>query len=56
MLYIATGRNSIGRFYETFGNGGADTRERTLGANQTQRVWYWPNRRSRASTGPCATT
>ncbi len=35
MLYIATGRNSIGRFYETFGNGGADTRERTLGANQT---------------------
>jgi hypothetical protein len=43
MLYIATGRNSIGRFYETFGNGGADTRERTLGANQTQRVWYRPN-------------
>ncbi len=43
MLYIATGHNSIGRFYETFGNGGADTRERTLGANQTQRVWYRPN-------------
>lgn len=43
MLYIATGRNSIGRFYETFGNGGADTRERTLGANQTSRVWYRPN-------------
>jgi hypothetical protein len=43
MLYIATGHNSIGRFYETFGNGGADTRERTLGANQTSRVWYRPN-------------
>jgi hypothetical protein len=43
MLYIATGHNSIGRFYETFGNGGADTRERTLPANQTSRVWYRPN-------------
>ena len=43
MLYIATGGNSIGRFYETFGNGGADTRERTLTANDTNRVWYRPN-------------
>src|SRR5215813_8209480 len=43
MLYIATGANAIGRFYETFGNGGADTRERTLGATQTSRVWYRPN-------------
>jgi hypothetical protein len=43
MLYIATGHNSIGRFYETFGNGGADTRERTLQSNQTSRVWYRPN-------------
>src|SRR5690349_18376928 len=43
MLYIATGHNAIGRFYETFGNGGADTRERTLGANQTQRAWFRPN-------------
>ena len=43
MLYIATGHNAIGRFYETFGNGGADTRERTLQANQTSRVWYRPN-------------
>jgi hypothetical protein len=43
MLYIATGHNAIGRFYETFGNGGADTRERTLGTNQTSRVWYRPN-------------
>lgn len=43
MLYIATGHNSIGRFYETFGNGGADTRERTLPPAQTSRVWYRPN-------------
>jgi len=43
MLYIATGGNSIGRFYETFGNGGADTRERTLTATDTNRVWYRPN-------------
>jgi len=43
MLYIATGHNAIGRFYETFGNGGADTRERTLPATQTSRVWYRPN-------------
>ena len=43
MLYIATGANSIGRFYETFGNGGADTRERTLQPNATSRVWYRPN-------------
>ncbi|PWT87866.1 MAG: hypothetical protein C5B55_14105, partial [Blastocatellia bacterium] len=43
MLYIATGANSIGRFYETFGNGGADTRERTLPPAQTSRVWYRPN-------------
>ena len=27
MFYIANGHNAIGRFYETFGNGGADTRE-----------------------------
>ena len=43
MLYIATGHNSIGRFYETFGNGGADTRERTLTPQQTRREWYRPN-------------
>jgi hypothetical protein len=43
MLYIATGHNSIGRFYETFGNGGADTRERSLTPQQTRREWYRPN-------------
>ena len=43
MFYIANGHNSIGRFYETFGNGGADTRVRTLTPAQTSREWYRPN-------------
>ncbi len=43
MFYVANGHNSIGRFYETFGNGGADTRERTLGSGVTSREWYRPN-------------
>ena len=42
MFYVANGHNSIGRFYETFGNGGADTRDRTVGA-QSQRAWFRPN-------------
>jgi len=43
MMQVAHGHNSIGRFYETFGNGGADTRERTVNPGQTQRAWYRPN-------------
>ncbi|HEX5424621.1 MAG TPA: hypothetical protein VFW94_13825, partial [Candidatus Acidoferrales bacterium] len=43
MLYVATGHNSIGRFYETFGNGGADTRVRTLPPSETSRIWYREN-------------
>ena len=43
MLYVATGHNAIGRFYETFGNGGADTRVRTLGPDETSREWYRQN-------------
>ncbi|MBA3320594.1 MAG: hypothetical protein H0T45_03990, partial [Pyrinomonadaceae bacterium] len=42
MFYVANGHNSIGRFYETFGNGGADTIERTV-AQQSQRDWFRPN-------------
>lgn len=42
MFYVANGHNSIGRFYETFGNGGADTIERTVG-QQAQRDWFRPN-------------
>ena len=43
MFYIANGHNGIGRFYETFGNGGADTRERKLPDSSTSRTWYRPN-------------
>src|ERR1044072_2231925 len=41
MFYVANGHNAIGRFYETFGNGGADTRDRTVGA-ESQRDWFRP--------------
>src|SRR4051812_4676255 len=43
MFYLANGHNSIGRFYETFGNGGADTRERILPPSSTSRDWFRPN-------------
>jgi hypothetical protein len=43
MFYIANGHNSIGRFYETFGGGGADTSQRTVPGNATSRTWYRPN-------------
>jgi hypothetical protein len=43
MMEVAHGHNSIGRFYETFGNGSADTRRRTVPAGQTQRAWYRQN-------------
>ncbi len=42
MFYVANGHNSIGRFYETFGNGGADTQDRVIGA-QANRDWFRPN-------------
>ncbi len=42
MFYVANGHNSIGRFYETFGNGGADTRDRTV-TGQSSRDWFRPN-------------
>ncbi|HEX8096450.1 MAG TPA: hypothetical protein VF507_00380, partial [Pyrinomonadaceae bacterium] len=42
MFYVANGHNAIGRFYETFGNNGADTLERTV-TGQSQRDWYRPN-------------
>src|SRR5688572_6154904 len=42
MFYVANGHNSIGRFYETFGNGGADTQDRTV-TTQASRAWFRPN-------------
>ena len=44
LMFIAALHNGVSRLYETFGNGGsADTRDRTLGANDTQRTWYRQN-------------
>jgi Zinc carboxypeptidase len=42
MFYVANGHNSIGRFYETFGNGGADTEDRVV-TQQSNRDWFRPN-------------
>jgi hypothetical protein len=42
MFYVANGHNAIGRFYETFGNGGADTLDRTVN-QQANRDWFRPN-------------
>ncbi|MBS1720878.1 MAG: hypothetical protein JST35_10560 [Armatimonadetes bacterium] len=41
-FYIANGHNAIGRFYETQGGSGADTRLIQVGA-QSQRDWFRPN-------------
>ncbi len=41
-FYIANGHNAIGRFYETQGGSGADTRVINVG-NQTTRQWFRPN-------------
>jgi len=43
MFYVANGHNSIGRFYETFGNLFPETEERTLPTSATSRAWYRPN-------------
>jgi Zinc carboxypeptidase len=43
LMFIAATHNGISRLYETFGNGGADTLERTLGPNDTSRTWYKQN-------------
>jgi len=43
LMFIAATHNGISRLYETFGNGGADTLERTLGPNETSRTWYKQN-------------
>jgi len=43
MIWAATGHNAIGRFYETFGNRGADTQVRTLQPSDTSREWFRPN-------------
>jgi hypothetical protein len=43
LMFIAATHNGISRLYETFGNGGADTLERTLWPSEYQRTWYRQN-------------
>ena len=42
-MFIAAMHNGISRLYETFGNGGADTEERTLRPSEYARTWYKQN-------------
>jgi hypothetical protein len=43
LMFIAAMHNGISRLYETFGNGGADTKERTLDPEEYARTWYRQN-------------
>src|SRR6184192_1206206 len=43
LMFIAALHNGISRLYETFGNAGADTVERTLTPNEYARTWYKQN-------------
>ncbi|MGB6885921.1 MAG: M14 family zinc carboxypeptidase [Candidatus Acidiferrum sp.] len=43
LMFIAAMHNGISRLYETFGNGGADTLERTLDQEEYSRTWYRQN-------------
>ncbi len=43
LMFIAATHNGISRLYETFGNAGADTVERTLSPADYQRTWYKQN-------------
>src|SRR6202140_2547430 len=43
LMFIAAMHNGISRLYETFGNGGADTLERTLDPQEYARTWYKQN-------------
>src|SRR5437660_2052908 len=43
LMFIAAMHNGINRLYETFGNGGADTLERTLSPGEYARTWFRQN-------------
>ena len=43
LMFIAASHNGISRLYETFGNAGADTVERTLSPSEYSRTWYRQN-------------
>jgi hypothetical protein len=43
LMFIGASHNGISRLYETFGNDGADTVERTLSPEEYSRTWYLQN-------------
>jgi hypothetical protein len=43
LMFVAAMHNGTSRLYETFGNGGADTVERTLSPRDYARTWYKQN-------------
>ena len=43
LMFLAATHNGISRLYETFGNAGADTVERTLSPSEYTRTWYRQN-------------
>jgi hypothetical protein len=43
LMFIAAMHNGTSRLYETFGNGGADTVERSLRPTEYSRTWYRQN-------------
>jgi hypothetical protein len=43
LMFIAAMHNGISRLYETFGNGNADTQERTIEPEEYARTWYRQN-------------
>jgi hypothetical protein len=43
LMFVAAMHNGTSRLYETFGNGGADTVERTLRPGEYARTWYRQN-------------
>ncbi|MEO8430573.1 MAG: M14 family zinc carboxypeptidase [Acidobacteriota bacterium] len=43
LMFLAATHNGISRLYETFGNAGADTVERTLRPDDYARTWYRQN-------------
>jgi hypothetical protein len=43
LMFIAALHNGISRLYETFGNGGADTQERSLDQDEYSRTWWRQN-------------
>ena len=43
LMFVAALHNGISRLYETFGNAGADTIERTLEPEEYARTWYKQN-------------